>query len=308
MTPLKSRGWTRLTVGLDAQTPISRTRERTVNIMARLFFFLVVALAFCMPLDAFGQEVASGSALQEPEGASEPVSSEPNAENSGGVLNNEEKTEEGKQDAFDYTALYDVPEDLRKLDKVSPIWVSKDRKHVALGGEICLREGLLEFFACRRNSKEHESIVSLDVPPHLIHAALLAVGAKQGAPAKFDPVFVPPTGDVIEIEIRWFEPKNKEIQNARAQDFILENESGKTMQASWVFTGGLFGVDPDGKKYYLANVTGEVFGVSNFPGSVLDVPFESSSDNSQLCYAPNTKRIPDVGTKCLLILTRKGEK
>ena len=134
------------------------------------------------------------------------------------------------------------------------------------------------------------------------------MGAKQGAPAKFDPVFVPPTGDVIEIEIRWFEPKSKEIQKARAQDFILENESGKTMQASWVFTGGLFGVDPDGKKYYLANVTGEVFGVSNFPGSVLDVPFESSSDNSQLCYAPNTKAIPAVGTNCLLILTRKDEK
>ncbi len=308
MTSLKLRGWTRLSVGLDAQTPISRTRERTVNIMARLFFFLVVALALCMPLDAFGQGAASGASLQDSGGAPEPVSFESDSEKSGGVLNKDEKTEEGNQDAFDYTALYDVPEDLRKLDKVSPIWVSKDRKHVALGGEICLREGLLEFFACRRNSKEHESIVSLDVPPHLIHAALLAVGAKQGAPAKFDPVFVPPTGDVIEIEIRWFEPKSKEIQNARAQDFILENESGKTMQASWVFTGGLFGVDPDGKKYYLANVTGEVFGVSNFPGSVLDVPFESSSDNSQLCYAPNTKRIPDVGTKCLLILTRKGEK
>ena len=79
------------------------------------------------------------------------------------------------------------------------------------------------------------------------------------------------------------------------------------MQASWVFTGGLFGVDPDGKKYYLANVTGEVFGVSNFPGSVLDVPFESSNDNASLCYEPNTKNIPPIGTKVLLTLSKNAQ-
>ena len=208
-------------------------------------------------------------------------------------------------DAFDYTSLYDEPEVLRKLDKTAPIWVSKDRKNVVLGGQICLREGLLEFFACRRNSKEHESIVSLDIPPHLIHASLLAIGAKQGAPAKYDPVFVPPSGEEIEIEARWIDEKTEELVKKRAQELVLESESGRTMQAPWVFTGGLFGVDPDGKKYYLANVTGEVFGVSNFPGSVLDVPFESSSDNASLCYMPNTKNIPPIGTKILLVLSRK---
>ncbi len=208
---------------------------------------------------------------------------------------------------FDYAALYDDPSSLKKLDKTAPIWVSKDRKRVALGGEVCLREGLLEFFACRRDSKEHESIVSLDVPPHLIHASLLAIGAKQGAPAKYDPVFVAPTGEEIEIEVLWTDEKSGGIVKRRAQELVLENESGETMRASWVFTGGLFGVDPDGKKYYLANVTGEVIGVSNFPGSVLDVPFESSSDNASLSYAPNAKNIPPVGTKVLLLLSKKNQ-
>jgi len=216
-------------------------------------------------------------------------------------------TPEKSDDAY-FLALDDEPEKLKKLDKSSPIWASKDRTRVALGGEICLREGLLEFFACRRNSKEHESIVVLDVPPHLIHAALLAIGAKQGAPAKYDPEFAPPSGEKIEIEVRWLEPQTQERRTARAQEFILENESERTMQAPWVFTGGLFGVDPEGKKYYLANVTGEVFGVSNFPGSVLDVPLESSSDNSSLYYSPNTKAIPSIGTKVLLILTRQSVK
>ena len=216
-------------------------------------------------------------------------------------------SESKERPPFDYAQLDDEPDKLKKLDKTSPIWCSSDRKRVALGGEICLREGALEFFACKRNTKDYESIIALDTPPHLIHAALLAIGAKQGTPAKFDPVFVPPTGDAIEIEVRWFDERSGVKRKIRAQELISENESKETMRADWVFTGGLFGVDPDGKRYYLANVTGEVFGVSNFPGSVLDVPFESPSDYSNLFYTPNTEKIPPIGTRVLLILTRKTD-
>jgi hypothetical protein len=205
---------------------------------------------------------------------------------------------------FDYATLYDEPENLKKLDRTAPIWISSDRKRVVLGGQICMRDGWLEFFACRANSKEHESIVALDIPPHLIHAALLVIGAKQGAPAKYDPEFVPPKGDPIDIEVCWRDAKSGERVKRSAQEMVSDEASGKTMDATWIFTGGLFGVDPDGKKYYLANVTGEVFGVANFPGSVLDVPFESSNDNSQLLYVANTEMIPEVNTDVLLILTR----
>lgn len=204
-------------------------------------------------------------------------------------------------------ATVDEPEKLRRLDKTAPIWVSSDRKRVVLGGVVCLREGPLEFFACRRGSKEHESVVSLDVAPHLIHAALLAIGAKQGKPAKFDPEFVPPTGEEIEIELRWRDAESGTVRKIRAQETIREAETGREMTAPWVFTGGLFGVDAEGKKYYLANVTGEIFGVSNFPGSVLDVPFESSSDNALLTFEANTAKIPPTGTSTALILTRKNK-
>lgn len=205
---------------------------------------------------------------------------------------------------FDYTTLYDAPETLKRLDRKAPIWVTGNRKFVVLGGKVCLREGSLEFFACSLNSKEHESIVVMDVPPHLIHAALLAIGARQGEPAKFEPEFVPPTGDEINLEVCWRDSKNGGVRRVRAQEWVREEISGKTMSAAWVFTGGLFGVDPDGKKYYLANVTGEVFGVSNFPGSVLDVPFESSCDNTELYYEVNAGAVPEIDTNVILILSR----
>lgn len=204
-------------------------------------------------------------------------------------------------------ATVDEPEKLRRLDKTAPIWVASDRKRVVLGGVVCLREGPLEFFACRRGSKEHESVVSIDVAPHLIHAALLAIGAKQGKPAKFDPVFAPPTGEEIEIELRWRDAASETVRKIRAQETVRVAETGREMSESWVFTGGLFGVDAEGKKYYLANVTGEIFGVSNFPGSVLDVPFESSSDNALLTFEANTDKIPPTGTPTALILTRKSK-
>lgn len=228
----------------------------------------------------------------------------------------DEATDENREDAEARTrraveetvsATVDEPEKLRRLDKTAPIWVSSDRKRVVLGGVVCLREGPLEFFACRRGSKEHESVVSLDVAPHLICAALLAVGAKQGKPAKFDPEFVPPTGEEIEIELRWRDAESGTVRKIRAQETVRDAETGREMSAPWVFTGGLFGVDAEGKKYYLANVTGEIFGVSNFPGSVLDVPFESSSDNALLTFEANTEKIPPTGTPTALILTRKNK-
>lgn len=125
-------------------------------------------------------------------------------------------------------ATVDAPEKLRRLDKTAPIWVSVDRERVVLGGVVCLREGPLEFFACRRGSKEHESVVSLDVAPHLICAALLAIGAKQGKPAKFDPEFVPPTGEEIEIELRWRDAESGAVRKSgRRRRFASRKRGAK---------------------------------------------------------------------------------
>ncbi|MDO5553514.1 MAG: YdjY domain-containing protein [Planctomycetia bacterium] len=201
-----------------------------------------------------------------------------------------------------FSPLADQPETLRPLDKKAPIWVTPDRTTLVLGGEVCLREGLLELFACAERSKEHESIVVLKIKPHLIHAGLLVLGAKQGSPARFDPVFVPPSGEKIHVEVRWRD-ETGEVQRASAQEWVREARSGKEMTVPWVFTGGLFGTDADGNRYYLADVSGEIIGVSNFPGSVLDVPFESVTSNDNLYYEPNTEKIPPLGTPVTLLLT-----
>jgi hypothetical protein len=62
-------------------------------------------------------------------------------------------------------------------------------------------------------------------------------------------------------------------------------------------------VDDEGKKRYVADETGELFGLSNFVGSILDVPVKSSSDNTQLQFGCLTERIPPEGTVVTIVLT-----
>jgi len=215
--------------------------------------------------------------------------------------------------------LIDCPEErLIPLDETQPIWISRDRKQVVLMGTICLREGMLELFACRRGSKEHESIVSVTVEPFLIHAALLAIGAEPGEPAKFSPEFVPPSGPEIEIEVRWVDEENGSIVYRKAQELVVEidyenyDQEGyvpKQMSIPFVFTGSFFQEfeGESGRRItaYMADATGELFGLSNFPASMFDVPIRSSDSNLELLFAPYTDRIPKLGTPVTLVLTPK---
>src|SRR5436853_2750650 len=55
-----------------------------------------------------------------------------------------------------------APEGLVKLFPKSDVWLDEKRKAVVVDGQVCLREGQLEMFACPRGTKEHESIVALN--------------------------------------------------------------------------------------------------------------------------------------------------
>src|SRR5262245_40020006 len=74
-----------------------------------------------------------------------------------------------------------TPPGLIKLSKTNDIWLDTKRKAVVVDGQVCLREGLLEMFACPKGTKEHESVVSLNCQADEVHAGLLAAGAKPGS-------------------------------------------------------------------------------------------------------------------------------
>jgi hypothetical protein len=200
-----------------------------------------------------------------------------------------------------------VPGDLVPLDPAAPIWIDMKRKRVVMLGEVCLREGQLEMFACTRGTKEHESVLSVPVRAFTVHAGLLAVGAEPGNPARWIPEFAPARGTPIEVTLFWTDEQGKR-QRGRAQDWIRQVKSGKPMDQSWVFGGSHLHEDEQtGVKTYLADF-GEFICISNFPQAMLDVPVESSDKAGELQFEAFTERIPPRGAKVTLVLTPKPDK
>ena len=89
-----------------------------------------------------------------------------------------------------------------------------------------------------------------------------------------------------------------------AQDWIRDLKTKKPMAHDWVFAGSRFVKDPDQPDkppQYTAN-NGEIVGISNFIDSMLDIPVNVGSDNSELVFDAYTVKIPPVLTKVWLIL------
>jgi hypothetical protein len=143
--------------------------------------------------------------------------------------------------------------------------------------------------------------VAVDSKAFVIHAALLAVGAKTGQPVQFAPQYVPASGTEVDIYVLWNDAEGKR-HKAKAQDWIRQVTTGESMPYKWVFAGSGFWVDEEtGEKHYQAE-DGDLICVSNFSTATLDLPVESSQSNEGLLFDALTKNIPPVGTKVRLVL------
>lgn len=194
-----------------------------------------------------------------------------------------------------------------RMTKDYDLWIDPKRKLVIVDGQVCLREGQLEMFACPKGSKEHESIVSVNCKPQFVHAALEAIGAQAGKPVSFDPAYRPASGPIVEVYVLWQDEAGKK-NRVRAQEWIKELKSDKAMAHPWVFVGSGFWTDETtGQRYYQAD-GGDFICVSNFPSAMLDLPVASSQSNDGLLFAAWTERIPPLGTKVRLVLIPQLEK
>ncbi len=193
---------------------------------------------------------------------------------------------------------------LRALSPEKCAWVDAKNKQIVLDGEICLTRGMLEMFACPKGTKEHESIVTVTTKAYVVHAALLAIGAKSGSSVKYYPEYVAATGATIDVSVFWND-ENGNLKQASAQDWVRNINTHQAMAQSWVFGGSDFYVDETTKeRHYLAE-QGDFICVANFPTAMLDLPFASPQDNNELLFEAFTERIPTRGTKVKLVLSPK---
>jgi hypothetical protein len=194
-----------------------------------------------------------------------------------------------------------------RVAKNYEVWVDYQKRQVIAGGRICLREGLLEMFACPKGTKEHESIVSVHAPARFVHGALLALGAQPGPPVQFEPIYKPAQGTEIVVEVFWRDADGKE-HRVNAQEWVKHVKTGEALAYPWVFAGSGFWTDEEGKERFYYADGGDFICVSNFSTATMDLPIESSAANDALMFCAFTDRIPPRDTPVLLFMTPKLEK
>ncbi len=103
-----------------------------------------------------------------------------------------------------------LPEKAAPLNRRQTVFIDAAGKRLFLKTQVVLRRGQLEMLCCLKQTKEHESILAVDSKAYVVHAGLLALGAKPGRPVQFVPEFRPPTGQRIDIFARWLDADGRE--------------------------------------------------------------------------------------------------
>ncbi len=173
--------------------------------------------------------------------------------------------------------------------------VQGEKRRVVISATVCLQRGTLELLLTRKNTKEHEAVLTVDVDAREIHKALILAKAEPGSPVKFDPKYQPASGQEIKITVEFME-KGK-VVSLNAREWVRHATSKQTLNTNWVFGGSRLMPNPldKDKLIYLAN-DGDVVCVSNFEDAMLDLPIKSSKDNTELQWETNAEKIPAVGT------------
>ncbi len=192
----------------------------------------------------------------------------------------------------------------RRILKFKHMQVDLDRREIILDAKVCLRQGSLELLICKVGSKEHESILHTDAAAAHLHAALLALGLAPGKPAEWvvggQPRLLPPRGAGLKLTLRWKDKKG-EIHEVDPSKWLApaDADAKATLPKTWIFVGS--DMLSDGR--YWADADGDVVSLANFASAVIDVPFESSSNNAILSFKPNTAAIPPLKTPVEVIIT-----
>lgn len=108
---------------------------------------------------------------------------------------------------------------LTPLNPQGTVLLDRAGKSVLLRATVSLTNGLLEMLLCLKETKEHESILTLDGEAFAIHSALLALGCQEGVPVSYLPVYEPPAGAKVSIFVTWTDHEGK-LHREPAQKWV----------------------------------------------------------------------------------------
>ena len=196
---------------------------------------------------------------------------------------------------------------------------------VELAAIACLEAGWLEQVACGEGTREHESLVVVQVRPADLHAALLLAGLQPGRPGRWTvdeagrTRLDPPEGDVVSIRFRWTDAAGAE-REATPADWIVSERGHRMDEPRWRF-GGSDLVDDRGRPVdagaageaeagqpgavrYLADLTGSIIGLVTFGDEVigLEEVIPDAAAYAAPAWMVDTEAVPPPGTAVTILL------
>ena len=192
------------------------------------------------------------------------------------------------------------------------IEVDRPRREVRIATQAALDEGWLEQAVCLAGTREHESLLVVEAPPRLVHAAMLLIGLEPGRPGAWllaeDGVTVrrePPTGDAIELLVEYEAPDGS--RRLEPLSAWVETAGGGSLPTHpWRFAGSRLEPTKQGGEIYAADFAGSVVGLVTFGDEVIAFE-EVRSDRVEIEAAGFLVRRgapPPPGTPVTLIVRR----
>lgn len=183
------------------------------------------------------------------------------------------------------------------------IEIDRAAREVRIPAQVALDAGWLEQAVCRAGTREHESVLVVDLSPRLVHAALLLLGLEAGAPGTWRQegspprvVRVPPRGDRLELFVRRSPGSKDEPLTA----WIRGSDPAVPLPPHpWVFAGSI--VEQDS---YAAEFTGSVVGLVTFGDETIAFE-EVFADQDAVEETPFLVRepvVPAPGTPVILVV------
>jgi len=207
--------------------------------------------------------------------------------------------------------------------KLPGVKVNLKERAIDVTAIVNLDEGSLEFVACTKDTKEHESIVMVEAKPSHIHTALLLLGATAGHPAirkivgEGDDerwIDLPPKGSPMTVSFVTTDDKGQQTERPLS-DFVTRiNEEGdpnpeeaaKRLR-TFLFAGSHLYAQGEGPKTYLADRSGSVISLSTFGDELLCLPEVYGHENYALQWELNSKHLPKIGAQIILRLRPQNQ-
>ena len=188
--------------------------------------------------------------------------------------------------------------------------INQSAGEVIVHGKVAIRQGFLEQLVCCKGTREHESLIVVNVAASHIHAALLAVGAHAGHPGIWsrdtstanDLKLEPPAGDLVSVRVEYV--SNGVTHRHDLGEWIEDARHQDQFKSIFVFAGSHFEPDGRGGQRYTADVTGSIVGLVTF-GDELVAYAKVIPDQADIAtprWQANTARIPPEASDVVLIL------